>query len=395
VSLSAPTSLGVRGVDLTPNEKKGQPGFARVPPRPPIPNGIVVAFGPASKKNTIITAKCALPLTPASIQIQAGGNWTDGIYPVRGDERSQFAGAMLENISFSARLEPPEFYVVNPANYGSTANAQQAAQAGISPPPPLAGYVLGSYDSAQANNEYNLQTKYFGGAFGSAPPVPGGNGGEIVAQPGGIAPAGYQWHEPHDFCALLEASCNAGEYVRLIIGDQYMVNCIISIRTFTWYYEDPDPDVINFDLTARGHRVDPTTPKPKTMSGTYTTQAGDTLYSIGAQYSGGGSTNAAKIFQYNVSRLASLWLYPDPRATASKYFVAKSGPGYGDSVGPYEVGVSGGQQLKKIRYFNVDGLTQFTYLREGISLRLTAPPAVGAGVASAALTASTLVGSRS
>jgi hypothetical protein len=369
---------------LVPHSRKHRddkpPAFAVIPPRPPVTNGLVVAFAPAAKTgaraNRIITSKCALPLTPSTISIQAGGNWTDGIYPVRGDERSQFAGAMLENISFSARLEPPDFYVVANSKYGSKADDNEAAQWGVVPPPPLAGYVLGSYSGAQADNEYAIQKKYFGGAQGVTPPSPGGQGGTVVMQPGAIAPPGYAWHEPHDFCALLEATCNAGEYVRLIIGDQYMVNCIISIRTFTWYYEDADPDVINFDLTARGERIDSRPTQGKPLDGSYSTRAGDTLYKIGAKFAGDPSTNASKIFEYNLHKLRELWIYTDSRATAPTYQVDASG--LGDSAGA-KVNGKHGHQVGKIRYGNTDGITQFTYLRAGIKLSLSKPKSMGTG----------------
>ena len=87
------------------------------PPRAPADLGVIVAVGPLSPgddldlpHNKTFPHWVLLPLTPASISIQAQGNWTDGLFPVNGPEHAMYAGMSLETISFSGRLEPPAYY---------------------------------------------------------------------------------------------------------------------------------------------------------------------------------------------------------------------------------------------------------------------------------------------
>jgi hypothetical protein len=169
--------------------------------------------------------------------------------------------------------------------------------------------------------------------------------------------------------------------VRIIIGDQYGFNQLISIRTFNWYYEDPDPDVINFDFTARQHRPRTLTTSP-TVSQTarqvpknYTTQDGDTLTRI-AQTVYGDPSKWTSIVQSNLRALEALFIYPDGRAIAPLYSPTN------ESVGSFWSGHDGRRSVGKIARAG-DGVHPLAYLRSGITLTLssgiTLPSTIGAG----------------
>jgi hypothetical protein len=184
-------------------------------------------------------------------------------------------------------------------------------------------------------------------------------------QPGGVAPPGFTFYDSHDLCQLLEDCCNAGEIVRMIIGDQYGYNDTVSIRTFTWRYDDPDPDVISYDITCRQHRSNqlPTGPTishgKKQIPKSYTTRNGDTLTSIAIKVYGKGS-DWTRLVQLNLRLLERLWIYPDDHAKPPSYKPGK------ESVGPAEKGKKG-RQVGPIKHAGL-GVGPLTYLRVGIKL---------------------------
>ena len=382
------------------------------PPRAPADLGVVVAIGPLSPgddhdlpANKTFANWTLLPLTPSSISFQAQSNWTDGLFPVNGPEHAAYAGGLLEGISFSGRLEPPAYYInaakvgrlsaVDTGHWLSTGGSSGLAVerrgytaggsgggGGILPAENTSALktvrdgdgVLHVVESSQiggplnVNQELTLQDKYFGSSFTDPPSIPGGT--DAVMSYGAVVAQGFLWHEPHDLALMLRDACAGGEVVRLTIGDMYGYNRMVSIRSFTWRVEDSDPDVINYDLTARQHRPNPMPTgsvhhAAKKAPKSYTTKNGDTLHSI-AHLELGNVALASRIVQYNLHTLENLWGNPDGNAVGGKYNPAK------ESYGPRMVPRRPDRKVGKIRRPG-NGINYDAYLRKGIRLTLVKP----------------------
>jgi hypothetical protein len=392
------------------HKHKSKPKTVIAPPRAPADLGVVCAIGPRTANddhnqpaNQWFTHWTLLPLTPATISIQGQASWTDGLTPVNGSEHASFAGAQLENISFSGRLEPPAFYTsaqtigrlaavetghwlgtglssginVEKRGYtGGTGGGVMSAQ-NLDPLKTVQGpdglwHVVESSQVGgpiDVNAEVVLQQK-FNLPFGAPPSLPGGT--DVIMDDGAIVAQGFQWHEPHDLAMMLLRACEGGEIVRMTLGDMYGINLMISIRSFTWRIEDSDPDVINYDLTARQHRANPMPTGSSNHAAaakpgkSYVTKDSDTLHKI-AQREFHDATQAKRIAGYNLNTLAKLWMDPDGRATGGPYV-----PG-GQSAGPPWTGHLHGHRVGPIKRWPGGGITVDTYLRKGIRLALVAP----------------------
>jgi hypothetical protein len=134
-----------------------------------------------------------LPLTPEAIPIQASAAWND-VQIIGIGERANFAGRNLDVISFSGVLEP--------------------------------GIVLDDGAVHMQNQATTGQTMY--------------------------------WH-PGYFRDKLRSAMKDGEVMRLTVGmadvdgEQTPWDGEVSIRDFTWRFEDPDPSVLYYDITFKQH----------------------------------------------------------------------------------------------------------------------------------------------
>ena len=332
------------------------------PPPPPAATrpvsgaGIPVSLGPAENpnapKNEIFTFWCTLPLTPTSLPIAEAGLWQDH-QVLGGGTRSTFGGPDESTLAFSGQLEPPAMLTNNSraAGLGSLATLESGA---IELP----------------REESQVIQEQWGPGAGSAPPIQG-----VVPQDGGQA--GYtQWVEPTAFNDMFRKAVKAGEIIRIIVGDEYGFNGLVSLRTYTWRYEDPDPDTLNFEFTAKSWApqtaMQAQSQAHKSGVSNYEVRDGDTLRSI-AKAKLHSSSDAAvhKLINTgkNAKTIGGLWVYPDDRFVPARYKVGKSFKGNTprglfESVGPksvkpppsintfkpHEVGPQGGKSLSGDRF---------------------------------------------
>jgi hypothetical protein len=205
-----------------------------------------------------------------------------------------------------------------------------------------------------------------GGA--SALPPPSANTG-VMMMDGATAGFG-SFVDPLVFKEILEEVVLSGEFVRIAIGDEYGYNEIVSIRSFLWRYEDPDPDTLYYDLAARSETAQKSlvamsqssASKNRTAKHTHhVVKDGQTLRTIASSEGlGADATGVGIIIKLNLHLLGSLWVYPDLRYGKGE----SAGP---KSVLPPNVSTSSGHPygLQSARHFNAD-----LPLRHGITLTL-------------------------
>lgn len=119
------------------------------------------------------------------------------------------------------------------------------------------------------------------------------------------------YYEPHAFKNIMENCAKSGERMRLCVGDDYGWYGIAVVRDFSWRYEDPDPDVLYFDITFREYRepaLKGTTTRKEPTQTTYLTKDGDTLKKI-ALYQYGDPTKWELLRNINYAQIAKLWYY--------------------------------------------------------------------------------------
>jgi len=282
--------------------------------RPSPDDGIAVSLGPAedpaAPPNAIFTSWTTLPLTPSVLPVQIAGLWSDK-QVVAGGQRSSFGGPENASIAFSGQLEEPAYYT-------SAANANS-----------IAALSAGALNPAGVSGEGSIP----GGApFAgtTVPPEAAGAFGGVVVQWGGQG--GFtKFVDAHTYKDMLEAACEAGEILRLVIGDEHGWNGLVSLRSFTWKYEDPDADVINYEFTAK--RWVPPGSLVATAQGSsdqwYAVQAGDSLSKIAsAKLHKHDQAAINTLIKLNLKQLGELWEYADSR------YGAKGKQGH--SAGPKE-----------------------------------------------------------
>jgi hypothetical protein len=301
------------GHTATHDEGTNRPVVRQPGVRPPVSNGVAVSIGPIhGGEHDIVRHWMTFPVTPSSIPIAGDANYLDGLFNVAGDERASFAGRTLETVQFSGELEPPRVY----------------------------------YPTREREDYLE--------AIGAGRWIPD-QGGDHLAHAG---PAAFV--EPHIFTSVLTGIRDTGERVRLVIGDQYGWNGIVTCRSFAWRYEDPDPDVLYYDVTFREdarrslHRVKTPKSAPGKQRGTYTTKSGDTLHEIALKQLGDQS-KWKHIRDLNDDKLGRLWFYPDPNHK------------HKGTLGPKVQGRKTGYQLGKKGVAKLGGNVE---LRAGIELKL-------------------------
>lgn len=282
---------GTKSVLAQPRTK---PQVSRpAPNRPDVGDGIAVSIGPVldagGPGRVVLRSWLTFPMTPASIPVSGAAMWSDGkMLAGKGQkERTSFIGPTTEAVGFEGRLEPPAYYatsshVISGVQVDGTVN--QAAEAGA----------------------------YKGPGTSSTPgmPYPVGSGMVRVVMEQGARGGPSYFLEPHAFRETLRALRDAGEVIRLVVGDQYGWNKQVTVRDFTWRYEDPDPDVILYSISFKEFNspklaVARGTKKTATNASTYVTRHGDTLSRIAARE----LKDSAKwktLLKLNTSRLADM-----------------------------------------------------------------------------------------
>ena len=262
--------------------------------RPGTTNAIAISIGPVDDDNEELREWITFPVTPASIPVDSQASWADGVYGAKPGEPEamRFIGPATRTASFSGQLEPPAYYIAS----GRPGVADR-----------LAGYI-------NPDQLANLRADILTGPGSGDLPGPlqlTQRAPAVVMQEGAMAGPGT-FYEPHAFVAILEGVRDSGEVIRLVIGDQYGLNTIATVRGFSWRYEDPDPDVINYDVAFKEHneRSLSAAGKGKKKASTpksYTTKSGDTLHRI----AGSKLHDAAKwktLLRLNHGTLAKLWV---------------------------------------------------------------------------------------
>jgi nucleoid-associated protein YgaU len=348
--------------------------------RAPVSDGVVVAIGPAGGRHDNDSFKewTTFPLTPGSIPISNSGIWGDGQNVIAGGERATFGGAQLATIQFSGQLEPPQRYIsgrqlrkladreVGGHNFVDAIPTGRADDDKVE----VLESILGGGEIGKVldpDREFALGAKTTTSGRAPAIPPPTMKGGtNVVMQPGGVA--GGTYHEPHIFKELLTDACEDGEVVRLIVGDEFGWNGLVTIRQFDWRYEDPDPDTLLFDITFREHREhrllstvrQTSRSRSKKKPASIVTKKGDTLHRI-AQRELKDASDWRALIRLNVRTLQELWVYKDEDQPT------------GATVGRKIRGRQGGHKVGRIEHpgsigsFNID-----RPFREGVRLKLRA-----------------------
>jgi hypothetical protein len=286
-----PTRLDDARDDHKRHGRKHHRSRRRKPPkdRPWQSQGIEISLGP--HEGHVLKHWVTFPVTPESIPITTGAT-INTTRVINKGEFPGFAGRNLDSISFSGRLEPPLFY----------ANAR-----GL--PPQQNEGIYGDVGISK----YRWNKKLLSQARTTSDAVKLTHKRYAVMEDGAHAgPAVFV--EPEAFKELLLDMEYSGEVCRLIIGDNYGYNDLAVIESFVPRYEDPDPDVILFDLSLREWREHDTLKaldarrKPKREH--YMTKKGDTLHKI-AKKMWGVHWKWRQIAKLNRKRIAGLWWYPD------------------------------------------------------------------------------------
>ena len=329
---------------------RGQPAAAPPPPnasRPaPSGGGVTCMIGPRNAdlqgpENKWFRKYCTLPLTPPELPVAIAGLWQDNT--VIGGQRSSFGGAELDNVSFSGQLEPPAAYVVSSPQrglYGAQSEAEITAGGGVVPRDTGAPAWLVSQ-----------------GIAGPDAGLPGG----VVLQPGGSINAQTQYLDPWVFNTCLAEACKEGEVVRLVIGDEYGYNSLVTIRSYTYKWADPDADVINFTITFKSwEEVTPlaassTAPAKGANANAWTVKVGETLYDIATKT----HVKTSQIINLNRQTLSTLWNYHDTRY----HNEVTAGPDQGQYMA---AGTSASQSGSQ----SISSWDVHRRLRNGFSLRL-------------------------
>lgn len=312
--------------------------------RPVQQHGIKISIGPHGGKH--IRNWYTFPVTPESIPVATGATWNSR-YTLRGGELVSFGGKNLDVVAFSGRLEPPEFYT----QQGFT-NAN--------------GVVAQSIDEdllATLQNQAHISGEEF--SFN-------GDNVAVVMQHG--AYAGPNFLEAQAFVDLLEAAEKDGEVMRLIVGDNFGFNKPVFIESFVWKFEDPDPDVLLYEISFKEHREQkPTTAKTghkkrdRPKDSTYVTHKGDTLHSIAVHEWGDGG-KWRSILNLNRKVIASLWWYPDDASEGKKDWRQKG------SIGPKIPAKFDGFQISSRVSDNAgDWIPPDLPFRADVKLRIEAP----------------------
>lgn len=319
--------------------------------RPTQEHGIKITIGPHDGVH--VRNWYTFPVTPESIPIQTGATWNTRT-TLQGGEMPGFAGKNLDVVAFSGRLEPPEFYLV-----GGVTN--------------MPGVVPHAFDEDLLENLQNAAL-ITGEPFRFAD-----DNVSVVMQQG--AYAGPNYLEAQAFVDLLEAAEKDGEVMRLLVGDNFGFNEPVFIESFNWKFEDPDPDVILYEISFKQHReLEPTTASTepsKTRSApkdsTYTTNQGDTLHSIAVHEWGKGG-KWRYLLNLNRKVIADLWWYPTTPSESQADWKDKG------TVGPKIPGRAGGFQISsKVSGNQGDWIGPDLPFRADVELRVGAPVKVGAG----------------
>lgn len=283
---------------------------------PPLPSsrpgydlGVAISLGPLNERNRELREWITFPVTPQSIPVEHSASWTDGIFAAApgSKERSRFVGPVLTNVTFSGRLEPPSHYVRMRSRAYGDVSSEWLRDAN-----PLTGQI-------DVDAEMNLRGDIL--TRGTNPPDVGlpkrADGRDIgVIMEDGARAGPTMFYEPHAFRSLLARICETGEVVRLVVGDNFGWNKSATIRTFSWRYEEPDPDVLLFDIAFREHhevklqgvkKGKPT--KKGTGKKTYRTKNGDTLQTVAAVHLGD-AQKWPTVRKLNLNKFAGLWFYP-------------------------------------------------------------------------------------
>jgi hypothetical protein len=261
--------------------------------RPWQSEGIQISIGPGPGKMTRREIKFWLTfhVTPETIPIQHGATWerhrtATGEYP-------DFSGRNLDGVSFSGRLEPPMMYVPKKGLIGPDGDHTR-------------------FDEGVVSEERARKLLNSAWVTSGRPPDPGPD--YVVMEDGAYAGPRY-YLEPHAFKERLERATKRGEVMRLVIGDNFGWNKHAFIEDFSWRFEDPDPDVLLYDITftewrahdqvkgSKSQREDPKELK-------YTTKKGDTLSKISKKM-WGVEFKWRDIWELNKQRIGKLWWYPD------------------------------------------------------------------------------------
>jgi hypothetical protein len=314
-------SLGARGVRADPAD-----------------GGVVVSVGPLDESSRWVKTWMTFPVTPESIPIAVSGQWTDTtIVGQDGGEFSTFGGRNLDTISFSGRLEPPLYYV-----------SAAAGPLGVDPA------RFGNFDE-QGEGEFlrgaaNFQIKT---GVHNQPGVATLAADQNVVMDYNARAGPNDYYEPHAFKEIITKAVKHGEIVRLVIGDAWGWGGTASIREFSWRYEDPDPDVLLFDITFRQHRerelagvTGQINSKKKSTKKSHTTKRYDTLFSLAQEHLGDGNkwTTLRKL---NEAALKKLWLWDDPtgRETQLAHKVRQAGASPAPSSWPAHLAFAEGVSL--------------------------------------------------
>ena len=338
------------------------------PPRTPLTGplrlaqqeGVVCSIGPHSGGDArIVRNWYTFPITPESIGPASAGLWTD-TQIVGFGEAGSFGGRGLDSLSFSGVLEPPRFY------YGTVRPPELERR--------FPGASWGGIDELEMRRFVMRSTippdpAYTNTSPGVPPlrnPQTGGPFDRGVVTEDGAHAGPNQFMDPHAFRQMLEDACKAGEIVHIVLGEDYGWNHECSIREFAWRFEDPDPDVLYFDIALREHRERKllgvkNTKKPKKP--VISTKAGDTLRSIAIR-EWGDPTKWKFIHGLNKSTISGLWRYPKSGDQPESIGHKVKGREKGHVVGSKKKkGVKGG----KFDYFDVGADDKF---RKGVRLRV-------------------------
>ena len=315
------TKMGVGSGHAVSHPQQPRAPVAPTPYRPTQEHGIKVTIGPHDGIH--VKNWYTFPVTPEAIPMQTGANWVSR-YTLEGGEMVGFGGRNLDVITFSGRLEPPEFYLVE----GMTN---------------VSGLVGQAMDADLLENLQNA-------ALITGEPLRFANDNvRVVMQPGAYAGANYL--EAQAFVDLLDAAEKDGEVMRLLIGDNFGWNHPAYIESFAWEFKDPDPDVIEYTITFKQHRqleattasTEPSKKRAEPKHKTYVTRSGDTLHDIAVREWGQGG-KWRSILNLNRQVIAKLWWYPSTPSEGSGGWRDKG------SIGPIRHlprGLSGGGILSR------------------------------------------------
>lgn len=278
--------------------------------------GVVVAIGPAGGRH--IQQWVTFPITPESIPVAVGASWTDSTIVGRdGGEFSEFGGPNLRSVSFSGRLEPPAYYTRS----GNRPSGVGAVEFG------------GIGEDQERDLLKRAQTGIDVGARASFPT--GTGEWRAVMEAGGHGGiTGSLYLEPHAFKELLTQVVLDGEIVDLVVGDAYGLHMKASIREFTWRFEDPDPDVLMFDISLREYRERDllgVTGRKRPSQRQIVTKTGDTFRKLATRH-WGDPGKASYLRTINATVLDDIAVYAAGSKSASNLSVVR----YAKETADYE-----------------------------------------------------------